>query len=247
MRAEAQVATAKVSLVRAEYLVATARTALYSIVHIDGNADVTVSEDLEAELPSAAENEEAVYQRALQRRTEIKALRTLSEAQEHSIAAARGQALPVVSLGGVIQEANPNSRWLGSYNQFRGDWLAFVNLVWTPTETFSALKTVDQAKADYASTQADLRSLQDALRVEVSQAYNGLESARASLESTRAGIVAAEESYRVRREQYRAGAAIAVDVLDAEAQLRQARLDLVNALINQRIAKARLDRAVEAE
>jgi outer membrane protein TolC len=247
MRAEAQMATAKVSLIRADFLVATTRSALYSIVHIDGNADVTVSEDLEAELPALSENEEAVYQRALDRRTEIKALRTIAESQEHSIAAARGQALPVVAIGGQIEQANPNQRWFGTYHAWKGDWAAFVSLVWTPTETFSALKSIDQAKADYAQTQADLRSLQDALRVEVSQAYNGLQSARAALESTRAGIMAAEESYRVRREQYRAGAAIAVDVIDSESQLRQARLDLVNALIEQRIAKARLDRAIEAE
>jgi outer membrane protein TolC len=68
-----------------------------------------------------------------------------------------------------------------------------------------------------------------------------------ALDAARAGIAAAEESYRVRREQFRAGAAIAVDVIDSEAQLRQARLDLVNTLIDLRVAKARLDRALEAD
>ena len=51
----------------------------------------------------------------------------------------------------------------------------------------------------------------------------------------------------MRREQFRAGAAIAVDVIDSEGQLRQARLDLVNTLIDLRVAKARLDRALEAD
>ena len=65
------------------------------------------------------------------------------------------------------------------------------------------------------------------------------------MEAAQVGIRSAEESYRVRREQFRAGAAVATDVIDAEEDLRRARLDLVNAAIDVRIARARLDRAVE--
>jgi outer membrane protein TolC len=49
----------------------------------------------------------------------------------------------------------------------------------------------------------------------------------------------------VRREQFRAGAAVATDVIIAEGDLNRARLDLINASIDLRIARARLDRAVE--
>jgi outer membrane protein TolC len=247
VRAVARVAAAKVSLIRADFAVSTARAALYSIVHIDGSQDITISENLEEELPWINQDEESVYKTALSRRSELRALRILAESQEHFIAAARGQALPVLALGGTAEEGNPNQRIFGTSNKFLPSWQVFASLVWTPTDTFSGLKAMDQAKFDYAATQADVRSLQDGLRVEVSQAYNGLAAARAALSSTRAGIEAAEESYRVRREQYRAGAAIAVDVLDAEQALTQARLELINALIEQRIARARLDRAVEAD
>ncbi|KAF0166033.1 MAG: hypothetical protein FD160_4065, partial [Caulobacteraceae bacterium] len=66
-----------------------------------------------------------------------------------------------------------------------------------------------------------------------------------ALEAAKVGITAAEESYRVRREQFRAGAAVATDVVYAEADLRRARLELVNAAIDIRIARARLNRALE--
>ena len=49
---------------------------------------------------------------------------------------------------------------------------------------------------------------------------------------------------RVRREQFRAGAAVATDFIDAESELRRARLELINAAIDVRIARARLNRAV---
>lgn len=247
MRAEAQVASAKVAQARADNAVATARSALFTLVHQEGTADITVSENLEEELPLGPDTEEVIYKHALERRSELRALRMLSESQQKQLSAAKGAMFPVLAIGGTAEEANPNQRFFGSYEEWKGSWAAYASLIWTPTDTWNASKQADQTKADLAATQADLRSLADALRVEVSQAYNGFASAHVALDAARAGIAAAEESYRVRREQFRAGAAIAVDVIDSEAQLRQARLDLVNTLIDLRVAKARLDRALEAE
>jgi outer membrane protein TolC len=247
MRAEAQVASAKVAQARAENAVAIARSALYTLIHIDGDEDITISENLEDELPMGKDDEAAIYKQALARRSELRALRKLAESQQRTLAAARGQMLPVLALGGTAEESNPNQRYFGSYEEWKGSWQAYASLAWSPNDVFTTNSVLDQTKADVAGTEADLRSLQDALRVEVSQAYNGFASAHVALDAARVGIAAAEESYRVRREQFRAGAAIAVDVLDAEAQLRQARLDLVNTLIDLRVAKARMDRAVEAE
>ena len=247
MRAEAQVAAAKVAQARSDNAVATARSALFTLAHVDGTADITVSENLEEELPLGNEGEDVIYKHALERRSELRALRTLVESQNKQLSAARGAQLPVIAIGGTAEVANPNQRYFGTYDEWKGSWAAYASLVWTPTDTWNASKQADQVNADLAGTQADLRSLADALRVEVSQAYNGFASAHVALDAARAGIAAAEESYRVRREQFRAGAAIAVDVIDSEAQLRQSRLDLVNTLIDLRVAKARLDRAVEAE
>lgn len=246
VRAEARVASQKVAFVRAEFSVTTARSALFTLLHLEGNQDVTISENLEEEIAWIDVDETSVYKNALSRRSELKALRLRAEAQEKSITAARGQGYPSLAVGGTVEEANPNQRYLLS-TEWKPSWALYASLVWTPTETWNAAKAANQSRADLAATQADYRSLQDSLRVEVSQAYNGLAAARATLESARAGIAAAEESYRVRREQFRAGAAIAVDVIESQNQLVSARLDLVNALIDTRVARARIDRAIEAE
>jgi hypothetical protein len=247
MRADAQVAAAKVSRTRAEFQVGIARSSLFTLIHMDGNNDVTIAEDLEVDLPPETQDERAVLKIAVERRSELRALRVLEAGQERSIAAQRGQAWPVVAVGGTADWANPNQRYFGTYQQWRGGWALFASLVWSPNDTFAAGKGVDVAKSELLQTKADYASMLDALRIEVSQAYNAYSAARVALDAARTGIQAAEESYRVRREQFRAGAAIAVDVIDAENQLRQNRLDLVNTFIDLRIAKARLDRAVEAD
>jgi outer membrane protein TolC len=92
---------------------------------------------------------------------------------------------------------------------------------------------------------ADIAALEDAVRLEVSRAYEDYQAAREAMSSALTEIGASEESYRVRREQFRAGAAVATDVIIAEGDLNRARLDLINASIDLRIARARLTRAVE--
>jgi outer membrane protein TolC len=246
MRADAQVAAAKVTVSRTAGSVATARSALFTLAHLEGNEDVTVSEDLESELPALTENTDALLAKALANRSELKQLRIQLEAIEHTVDAAQGAELPQFNVGGTAEYSNPNQRYFGEPFKWHESWSLFANVVWSPNDWQSNQKVADQARADLAQTLADLEALEDALRIEVTQAYEDYNAARAALESSKAGIAAAEESYRVRREQFRAGAAVAIDVIDAENDLRRSRLDLVNAIIDMRIAKARLDRAIEA-
>jgi outer membrane protein TolC len=246
MRADAQVATAKVAVSRTAGAVATARSALFTLAHLEGQEDITISDDLRAELPALTENTDALLAKALANRSELRQLRISLEAIEHNVDAAQGAELPQFNVGGTAELSNPNQRYFGSPFEWHESWSLFANVTWSPNDWQSNGKVADQARADLAQTLADLESLEDALRIEVTQAYEDYNAARAALESSRAGIAAAEESYRVRREQFRAGAAVAIDVIDAENDLTRARLDLINAIIDMRIAKARLDRAVEA-
>ena len=82
------------------------------------------------------------------------------------------------------------------------------------------------------------------VRLQVTEAWSNLESARLALSAARLGIAAAEESYRVQTERYAAGAATVSDVTLARTEQLRAQLDLVNAAIDARIAYARLSRAV---
>jgi outer membrane protein TolC len=125
--------------------------------------------------------------------------------------------------------------------------LAFYGAVsWSPNDFAAAAHQAGQAEADRAQTLADMQALTDALRQEVTRAAEDFRSAQKAMDAGLVGIRAADESYRVRREQFRAGAAVAIDVIDAESELRRARLEVINAAIDVRIANARLARAMEA-
>ncbi|HKP58001.1 MAG TPA: TolC family protein, partial [Polyangiales bacterium] len=246
MRAEAQVAAAKVNTVRAQVAVATARSALFTITHIEGDQDLTINEDFTVELPPLADTSDSLLAKALANRSELKQLRIQLEAIEHTVDAQQGQQLPQIVLGGSAEYSIPNQRYFGENDKWNASWVLFAAATWSPNDWAGYGKGADQARAQMAQTVADLEQLEDNLRIEVSESYEAYNAARAALGAARVGIAAAEESYRVRREQFRAGSAVATEVIDSETDLTNARLDLVNAVIALRIAKARLDRAVEA-
>ena len=246
MRAQAQVAAARVAVARADGGVAVSLTSLRSLMHAPGEGSYAVTEDLTQPLPQLTRSKGELLKTALANRSELKALRGMASVHEKSISAEQGGKLPKLALQGVYDFANPNQRVAPLEEKFISSWQVGATLGWSPNDFAVADKRVDRARADRLSTEGDLRALEDALVTEVSQAYEDYVASRQAMESALSGITAAEEAYRVRREQFRAGSVVATEVIQAETELRKARLELISASIDARISAARIDRAVEA-
>lgn len=71
-----------------------------------------------------------------------------------------------------------------------------------------------------------------------------LSSAAARIESARAGLAFAEESLRLARARYAAGAAPIFEVTDAQTTLLQAEVALANAIFDQLVGSLQLRRAL---
>ncbi len=73
-------------------------------------------------------------------------------------------------------------------------------------------------------------------------AYIGtLRTAQQQIEIQQVSVVAAEEDLRVQQQRYQLGASILLDVLTSQTQLTQARLALIQARYDYRVAKAQLE------
>ena len=73
-------------------------------------------------------------------------------------------------------------------------------------------------------------------------AYIGaLRTAQQQIDIQQVSVVAAEEDLRVQQQRYQLGASILLDVLTSQTQLTQARLALIQARYNYRVAKAQLE------
>lgn len=247
LRAEARVSAAQVGIAQAESQMEIAKTALLTLMGQADKGELGIADDLLSPLPPLPTARAELVERALQTRSEVLALRELMLAHVYRIDAEQGARWPSLGVGGSAELENPNPRWANNDQRFRGSWSVFASLTWSPNDIASGGYGADQFRADLARTQADLGALENALRNEVARAYQTYDAARSAMVAASAGIRAASESYRVRREQFQAGAAVATDVVQAENELRAARLDRIDAAIDGRLAAARLARAVEGQ
>jgi len=243
LRATAAVAAAEVALARSGAGVAIARDGIAIMLHRELTAEFAIGEDLTRSLRELPPKQTLIEQ-AFTRRAEAQALAQTILALDSAVRSREAGAWPRLSLAAGVDLANPNPRIFPQEAKFKPSWDVGAILSWSPNDMLSGDRQAAETRAERAQAIGDLEALRDALKLEVSQAYETCIAADRALAAAPPGIVAAEESYRVRREQFRAGAAVATDVLDAEADLRGARLQLINVAIDLRVAEARLERAV---
>ncbi|MFW6050225.1 MAG: TolC family protein [Myxococcota bacterium] len=247
LRARARVASARVALARARGGVAVAERSLRTLLHLPADASIAIGEDLST-LPAPVEGDvEALVTRAKDARPEVESLELLVRAREREARAEAGRQWPQLSLQGQVDYANPNQRIIPLVEEFRTTWQVGAALTWSPNAMLDARAGAAETRAEAMRAEADLRALEDSIEVEVVRSHDQLETAREALEAAQLGIEAAEESYRVRFRQLEAGAAVTTDLVDADAELTRARLELLDAAIDVHLAHARLRRAVTGE
>jgi outer membrane protein len=101
-------------------------------------------------------------------------------------------------------------------------------------------------RADVAQTNADaaLRDARLAAQQNLTQFLGALRTAEAQIAIQQATVTAAEEDLRVQQQRYELGASTLLDVLTSQTQLTQARVALIQARFNARVAKAQLEALV---
>src|SRR6185503_14639446 len=88
---------------------------------------------------------------------------------------------------------------------------------------------IRQAKETQGQRQLDLSVARDQVRMSVSQAWAQLEAAKNSIESTKGQVKSAEAALNGVREEARLGQRTTLDVLNAQQELVNARVALVQA------------------
>lgn len=248
-RADALVASIESSLAQARGGVRVAAVSLRVLLHDPELASLAqgtgIGEDLTT-LPAPVEGEqEALVRRALDQRSEVQALLASLRASDLQVRAANGGKVPVVAIAGAVNYENPNQLIIPQRQEFIATYSITASVSWSPNDFFDADARASQASARAMQAEADLAALQDAVRLEVTQAYENYVTAIERYEAQVVGIRAAEETYRVRREQLAAGTVVQTDLIQAESELTSARLDLLNAAIDAHVADAQLRRALD--
>jgi outer membrane protein len=243
MRVEAQVAEAERFVLAAREGVGLAEAQLRQRTHLPAGEGITLGEALDGEVPMPR-NLADLLNRAAHDRPEIGSIDRQLRALEHNLGAVRAGMLPSVAGVFNVDVANPNQRFIPQTAEFNTTWDATIQVSWSPTSALVTNATSNRIAAQRDALQAQLEQLREGLELEVRGTWIAAQTAAAAQEAARRQLVAAEESYRVRRERFLAGAAISSDLTDAENDLLRARFAVVNANVDLREALARMRRAV---
>lgn len=186
----------------------------------------------------------ALHEEARRNRLEIRALESTAYALEQKATVQRTQGYPRIEGFGVLTYANPNPRFQPPEQVWRGSWDVGVQLSWTLNDLGASYSDAKSTDADVAQVRAQKKQLEDTLRTEVLTSRRALEEARLARESALRGVAASEAAYEDRVLLFENGRATSLDVLQSESSLVTARMNLVDAYVQLRIARVRLDHAV---
>lgn len=185
-----------------------------------------------------------LIRRALSQRPEIQSVERQARALGLTRSSLWASALPSLSAAGNVDYANPNSRFFPQTAEFRATWDLSLQLSFSPNQTALAAASMTRLQAQQQALLSQGRAVREGVEIEVRAQHNVVQAAHAQIEVAQAQLVAAEESYRMRSSRYGTGSATQADLREVETELLRARLGVINAHVDLRIALCRLQRAL---
>jgi len=185
------------------------------------DATLVLPEDLPA--PPALPGDLASLKRlAASSNPRLAALRARLRVDDASTSARKGESWPSF----YAQAAHTYQQ--NDYLAYPNANVFFVGASWEVWENGARKAAVRQSEIAADKTRSEIGDVERALDIEIDEAWRGFAQARRQAETARTNVASAEENLRIEEDQYKAGLARTIDVLDAESVLAESRFSLVN-------------------
>jgi outer membrane protein len=257
-RSESQVASRRVGLIQAEYSLKQAADQFRRDIGADLDPAVRVL-DLEltdqpaplGDLP--ATDIATALSRALTNRPEFETVRQQLASDELSVRLAHNNLKPDLELSGFYSGNGLNNSPAGLDIGLSGSLSQTFHFTYPtygaslslnlPVRNHSAQANLADALIGRRQDQYQERRTTQTITLEVTNAVHALEEAKLTMEAAKVAVNLAQESLHADERKYELGAEPVFFVLDAQTQLAQAELNLIQAQISFQIAVARVDHA----
>ncbi|HET6585691.1 MAG TPA: TolC family protein [Nannocystaceae bacterium] len=240
LRIETLVANAENTVLQAKAMLQYSEAALETAMGEEGKS-YRIGEDVLGDVsPGERGDVDDHVDEATRNRYEMKALGQSTQALRNAAKAERSGYFPRFDLFGDAVYANPNQRIFPQQQKWRGTWAVGARISYSINGPLVARGRVKELKAQRRNVDAQIETLRRALKLEVTSAYFDRERAFAALGAARKAREASEESYRATSALFRVGKATATELVVAEADRVNARLQDVNARVDLRVAETRL-------
>ena len=232
VRAEVDVANAKVDLINARNALKIARVSLNTAMAVDASTPTEIKDNLEYE-PTTIDRA-ALRAEALQQSPEYRQAKLQSSAAAANVQVAARNFLPNLSgtgsYGGSQLDLNPT-------------WSLGVAFTWNIFDGGNLIAVYDEAKANHGAANARVKVAELTLIQNLEQAEIAVEAAQERILAARVLIASSQENFRLAQGRFDVGVGTILELTDAQLALTQAQNTEAQALADYRIALAQLDRA----
>ncbi len=233
VRAEVDVANARVDNIRADNAERLARVALNTAMGVAATTKFDLVDNLV--YIKVTDSADDLVAEALKRRPEYTQAKLRIEGSESL-------------LKRSFRDFFPDVVGSGSYGRVRSDlnesWTIGISLNWSIFDGGNRLARYREAKANLDASQQRLKSTELDISREVEQARSTVVETDERILAAQAAVASAQENFRLVQGRFDAGVGTILDLTDAQLALTQAQNAEAQALADFRIALARLDRAL---
>ena len=184
---------------------------------------------------------QALMQDALRDRPELRAQESKESAAKSSVTAAKTNMLPTISATASADIADSSWKRHSYYGRENTAGLAVSMPLFTG---FSNLYQVKSAAWTYKQEKANTQNLRLSIQNEVWSNYQNYKTAVRSYEISQTVLESAEENHRVAFRYYQVGKGDILTLLDAVAQLADARQNKISAFYSLLLSKANLYKSI---
>jgi outer membrane protein len=233
--AEVDVSNATLNLIKAENALKIARANLNNAMGIPDAPDYTI-EDNFSFVQQELSFEESLAM-AYRSRYDLKSVMAQKKSAEASIELAKKGYFPLVTGSATYD-------WLGANFPLEHGWNAGVSLSFPLFSGFLTKHQVEESRAQVTVVQGNEDSLRQSIFLEVKQAYLNLKEAEERVPTAQVTVKQAEENFAIATGRYAAGLGSPIEITDASVRLSSAKLGYIQAIFDDKVAQASLEKAM---
>jgi outer membrane protein TolC len=188
--------------------------------------------------PAPSMTADDALKQAFGERADLKAADAQVRAAKSSVAAARAERLPSLSLSADYGAIGTNP------SQSHGTFAVAGSLKFPIWQGGRIEGDIEQAGAALAQREAELEDLRGQVEADVRKASLDVEAARSQVEVARENIQVSRQNLELTRQRFQAGVADNVSVVQSQESLAAAELDYIDSVFAHNVAKLSLARAL---
>jgi len=194
------------------------------LLGLDENTEIEISDpDKEVKQLAPLSN---YMEMALTNRQELRQLDIQNKVAEVNIKSVKANTLPTVGVGANLYYINPSGRFIPPTNQYIVPITLGANISWNFGNLWTNKNKVSEARIQQKSIDIQKDLVSDNVKTQINKNYQDYKLALSKISVLETSIAQATENDKLLESKYKNNVASAIDRIDAETLLYQAKINL---------------------